>query len=51
MPEYEAKPSFFQKNIDVIKVNLAEGIFLFFVFFVLFSGPQPWHMEVPRLGV
>ena len=29
-------------------------LFLFFFFswsFLLFLGPLPWHMEVPRLGV
>ena len=25
--------------------------FCFLVFFLLFLGPLPWHMEVPRLGV
>ena len=24
---------------------------VFFLFFCLFLGPHPWHMEVPRLGV
>ena len=23
----------------------------FFFFFLVFLGPHPWHMEVPRLGV
>ena len=23
----------------------------FFFFFFVFLGPQPWHIEVPRLGV
>ena len=26
-------------------------VFCFFVFFFAFSGPHPWHMQVPRLGV
>ena len=32
------------------KNNLFYFYFLFFVF-LLFPGPLPWHMEVPRLGV
>ena len=38
-----------------LKLQVFVGIFLFsvfcFLFFSCFSGPLPWHMEVPRLGV
>ena len=25
--------------------------FILFLFFLVYLGPHPWHMEVPRLGV
>ena len=33
-------------DIEVVKLE-----FFFFFFFLVFIGPQPQHMEVPRLGV
>ena len=26
-------------------------LFIYYLYFSWFLGPQPWHMEVPRLGV
>ena len=26
-------------------------LFIYIFFFLVFLGPHPWHMEVPRLGV
>ena len=34
-----------------MQLGVLEGGFFFFVFFLLFLGPLPRHMEVPRLGV
>ena len=34
--------------LDILN-NLNVSYLIFFFFF--FSGPHPWHMEVPRLGV
>ena len=31
--------------------HIKQGSFFFFFLFWSFQGPQPWHMEVPRLGV
>ena len=31
--------------------SLEDGTRLRFFFFLVFLGPQPWHLEVPRLGV
>ena len=36
----------FRKSPQFIK-----GIYNFFLFFGVFLGPYPWHMDVPRLGV
>ena len=36
----------------VSSLTLIEAtLFLFFFFFLVFLGPHPQHMEVPRLGV
>ena len=31
--------------------NSLHILFYLFIYFLLFLGPLPWHMEVPRLGV
>ena len=34
-----------------IQSDVSPSFFLFFFFFLVFLGPHPWHVEVPRLGV
>jgi len=42
----------FSKFIHVVVCISTSGLFFFFFsFFFFFLGPNPWHMEVPRLGV
>lgn len=38
----------FEIKIDFLKCG---GFFFCFVLFLVFLGPYPWHMKVPRRGV
>ena len=45
------RPFLWRKLLILIKSYIYIYIFFFFPFFLVFLGPHPQHMEVPRLGV
>ena len=42
------KHMYFKNNFDTLMVI---SLFFSFFLFFFFSGPHPWHMEIPRLGI
>ena len=49
----QSPPKTTMQIICVLSYGVVSKIYLFFFFlvFLLFLGPLPWHIEVPRIGV